>query len=193
MNREKNNKAKFIILAFSLIEKKGWNEFSLENLAQIENINLKEIKIIFPYESSLLESFSEMIDEQVIKEVDIDEFNQNSVKDNLFELMMTRFEKLNPFKGALKIIFQELQSQPIILKRLTKKIFDSMDLFLELSNAKNNYIFDILKLNIIFIIYGYTFKVWLDDSSKDMSKTMAEIDKWLSHAENISEKITTFI
>ena len=44
--------------------------------------------------------------------------NNNGWNDNLFELIMTRFEKLNPYKGAMKIIFKELQRQPIILKKL---------------------------------------------------------------------------
>ena len=191
MKREKNIKAKYIVVAFSLIEKEGWKEFSLNKLAHVTKKKIDEIKKLFPIESKILEDFTEMIDEQVIKDIDHEELAQNSVKDNLFELIMTRFEKLNPYKGAMKIIFKELQRQPIILKKLTKKICDSMDLFLELSNAKNNYFLDIVKLNVILIIYGYTFKVWLNDDSKDMGKTMVETDKWLSKAENFSEKITT--
>ena len=193
MKKNSNKKISYIKLAFKLIEEKGWNDFSLEKLAKEESIKIEDLKSFFKNETNLIESFSEMIDEQVIKEVDLNEFNQNPVKDNIFELIMIRFEKLSPYKKSLNILLKQLKYKPKILKKLTKKIFNSLDLFLEISNAKSNYIFDFLKLNIMFIIYGYTFKIWLEDDSKDMGKTMAEVDKWLSEAESYANKISPFL
>ena len=193
MKKNSNKKISYIKLAFKLIEEKGWNDFSLEKLAKEESIKIEDLIFFFKDETNLIESFSEMIDEQVIKEVDLNEFNQNSVKDNIFELIMIRFEKLSPYKKSLDILLKQLKYEPKTLKKLTKKIFNSLDLFLEISNAKNNYVFDFLKLNIMFIIYGYTFKIWLEDDSEDMGKTMAEVDKWLSEAEGYANKISPFL
>ena len=193
MKKNINKKISYIKLAFKLIEEKGWNDFSLEKLAKEESIKIEDLNFFFKDETKLIESFSEMIDEQVIKEVDLNEFNQNPVKDNIFELIMIRFEKLSPYKKSLDILLKQLKYEPKTLKKLTKKIFNSLDLFLEISNAKNNYVFDFLKLNIMFIIYGYTFKIWLEDDSEDMGKTMAELDKWLSEAEGYANKISPFL
>ena len=193
MKKNSNKKISYIKLAFKLIEEMGWNNFSLEKLAKKESIKIEDLNFFFKDETELIENFSEMIDEQVIKEVDLNEFNQNSVKDNIFELIMVRFEKLDPYKKSLDILLKELKYKPKILNKLTKKIFNSLDLFLEISNAKSNYVFDFLKLNIMFIIYGYTFKIWLEDDSEDMSKTMAEVDKWLSEAEGYANKVSPFL
>ena len=193
MKKNSNKKISYIKLAFKLIEEMGWNNFSLEKLAKKESIKIEDLNFFFKDETELIENFSEMIDEQVIKEVDLNEFNQNSVKDNIFELIMVRFEKLDPYKKSLDILLKELKYKPKILNKLTKKIFNSLDLFLEISNAKSNYVFDFLKLNIMFIIYGYTFKIWLQDDSEDMSKTMAEVDKWLSEAEGYANKVSPFL
>ena len=193
MKKNSNKKISYIKLAFKLIEEIGWNNFSLEKLAKKESIKIEDLNFFFKDETELIENFSEMIDEQVIKEVDLNEFNQNSVKDNIFELIMVRFEKLDPYKKSLDILLKELRYKPKILNKLTKKIFNSLDLFLEISNAKSNYVFDFLKLNIMFIIYGYTFKIWLEDDSEDMSKTMAEVDKWLSEAEGYANKVSPFL
>mgnify|MGYP001492003495 FL=1 len=193
MKKNSNKKTSYIKLAFKLIEEKGWNDFSLEKLAKEESIKIEDLIFFFKDETKLIESFSEMIDEQVIKEVDLNEFNQNSVKDNIFELIMIRFEMLSPYKKSLDILLKQLKYEPKTLKKLTKKIFNSLDLFLEISNAKSNYVFDFLKLNIMFIIYGYTFKIWLEDDSEDMGKTMAEVDKWLSEAEGYANKISPFL
>ena len=193
MKKNSNKKTSYIKLAFKLIEEKGWNDFSLEKLAKEKSIKMEDLNFFFKDETKLIESFSEMIDEQVIKEVDLNEFNENSVKDNIFELIMIRFEKLSTYKKSLDILLKQLISKPKTLKKLAKKIFNSLDLFLEISNAKSNYVFDFLKLNIMFIIYGHTFKIWLEDDSEDMGKTMAEVDKWLSEAEGYANKISPFL
>ena len=187
-----NKKEKLIILGFKLIEKKGWSYFSLKSLAKENKSDLESIKIFFKNKSQFLESFSEMIDNKVLANIDKDEFNKNSIKDNLFELIMLRFENLNPYKTGLKILLSDLKKSPVELKRIMKKVLDSMDLFLEIANVKNNYLMDFIKVNIIFIIYSYVFNVWLDDQSSEMSKTMAELDKWLSKAEFYGKKINEY-
>lgn len=187
-----NKKEKLIILGFKLIEKKGWSYFSLKSLAKENKSDLESIKIFFKNKSQFLESFSEMIDNKVLANIDKDEFNKNSIKDNLFELIMLRFENLNPYKTGLKILLSDLKKSPVELKKIMKKVFDSMDLFLEIANVKNNYLMDFIKVNIIFIIYSYVFKVWLDDQSSEMSKTMVELDKWLSKAEFYGKKINEY-
>ena len=187
-----NKKEKLIILGFKLIEKKGWSYFSLKNLAKENKSDLESIKIFFKNKSQFLESFSEMIDNKVLANIDKDEFNKNSIKDNLFELIMLRFENLNHFKTGLKILLSDLKKSPVELKKTMKKVLDSMDLFLEIANVKNNYLMDFIKVNIIFIIYSYVFNVWLDDQSSEMSKTMVELDKWLSKAEFYGKKINEY-
>ena len=187
-----NKKEKLIILGFKLIEKKGWKYFSLKSLAKENKSDLESIKIFFKNKSQFLESFSEMIDNKVLANIDKEEFNKNSIKDNLFELIMLRFENLNQYKTGLKILLSDLKKSPVELKKIIKKVLDSMDLFLEIANVKNNYLMDFIKVNIIFIIYSYVFNVWLDDQSSEMSKTMAELDKWLSKAEFYGKKINEY-
>ena len=188
-----NKKEKLITLGFKLIEKKGWKYFSLKSLAKANKSDLETIKIFFRNKSQFLESFSEMIDNKVLADIDKEEFNKNSIKDNLFELIMLRFENLNNYKTGLKILLSDLKKSPVELKKIVKKVLDSMDLFLEIANVKNNYLMDFIKVNIIFIIYSYVFKVWLGDQSPEMSKTMAELDKWLSEAEFYGKKINEYL
>ena len=188
-----NKKEKLITLGFKLIEKKGWKYFSLKSLAKANKSDLETIKIFFRNKSQFLESFSEMIDNKVLADIDKEEFNKNSIKDNLFELIMLRFENLNNYKTGLKILLSDLKKSPVELKKIVKKVLDSMDLFLEIANVKNNYLMDFIKVNIIFIIYSYVFKVWLGDQSTEMSKTMAELDKWLSEAEFYGKKINEYL
>ena len=189
---KKLNKYQCIKDGFYIIENDGWNKFSFEKLANNMKVDSKTIKIMFRNKIGFLKAFSLMIDEKVIDKLDFEEFKNNKVKDNLFELIMLRFEELNYYKAGLKNLLNDLKNSPFDFKKVTRNIFDSMELFLDIAKGKENYFFDFIKINIIFIIYSYTFNVWLDDKSEDMNITMAELDKWLSQAELYSKKINQF-
>ena len=189
---KKLNKYQCIKDGFYIIENEGWNKFSFEKLSKKSKVDSKTIKIMFRNKIGFLKAFSLMIDEKVIDNLNFDEFKNNKVKDNLFELIMLRFEALNDYKVGLKNLLNDLKSSPCDLKNVTRNIFDSMDLFLDIAKGKDNYFFDFIKINIIFIIYSYIFNFWLDDKSKDMNITMAELDKWLSQAEIYSKKFNQF-
>jgi len=80
-----------------------------------------------------------------------------------------------------------------LISIITKNVLNTMDFFLELSNSYNNYAFNVLKKNFLFLIYSITFKTWLTDNTKDLSKTMAELDRLLSTAENLQQKVSSFL
>ena len=189
---KKLNKYQFIKDGFYIIENEGWKKFSFEKLARNQKVDSKKVKMMFRNKIGFLKAFSLMIDEKVINKLNFEEFKNNKVKDNLFELIMLRFEELNDYKVGLKNLLNDLKSSPFDFKKVTRNIFDSMELFLDIAKGKENYFFDFIKINIIFIIYSYTFNVWLDDKSEDMNITMAELDKWLSQAEIYSKKINQF-
>ena len=192
MVKKKSTDKKIIQEAFKLIKKIGWTNFKVKKL--YEDCNFKKTKIndLFKKKSHVLNKFSEMIDQEVLNSVQLNELNENDAKDNLFELIMTRFEKLNPYKDTLKIILKDIKTDPESLRTLYKKIFNSLDFYMELSNAKNFYFFDLIKSNIFFLIYSLVFRIWLEDNSKDMNSTMKELDKLLSTAEVYSRKFDSF-
>ena len=134
-----------------------------------------------------------MIDYKVESNIDVEEMKSTSNKDNLFELIMLRLEAMQTYKVALKNILSSAKEQPIILKKLSKNIINSLDFYLELSSYYDDTPVDFLKKNAIFFIYSLTFRVWLNDESDDLSKTMAELDKFLSMADKANEKITSFL
>lgn len=182
---EKNN---LIKASFKIIEEIGWNKFSLILLSKNNGISINKVKFYFRRKLDVLISFSKMIDEEIISEINLQEFEENSVKDNLFELIMLRFEKLRPYKKCLIILIDELKTKPIILKKIMLTILDSFKIFLLVSKAKENFIIDFFKIHIIFLIYTFIFRIWLKDDSEDMNKTMVELDKRLSQVEQLYKK-----
>ena len=188
----KLSKFKIIEESFLFIGKIGWKEFSIERFAEENNYKTSEVKNFIGNKNDLLIEFSKMIDEKVESNINIEEFENSNVKDNIFELIMMRFDVMTPFKGGLKKIINEIKS-PIILKEISQNILVSMDFYLEFSNAYDDTIFDVIKKKSLFLIYSYCFKVWLNDDSKELSKTMSELDRLLNYAEKFSKKAKDFL
>ena len=188
----KLSKFKIIEESFLFIGKIGWKEFSIERFAEENNYKTSEVKNFIGNKNDLLIEFSKMIDEKVELNINIEEFENSDVKDNIFELIMMRFDAMTPFKGGLKKIINEIKS-PIILKEISQNILVSMDFYLEFSSAYDDTIFDVIKKKSLFLIYSYCFKVWLNDDSKELSKTMSELDRLLNYAEKFSKKAKDFL
>ena len=183
------NKKLLIKKSFELVSEIGWENFNLKLLAEKNKFELDDIKTIFKTKSSVLKEFSIMIDEEVVNSINQNDFIDNPVKDNLFEIIMMRFEKLKAYKNGILKILNSAKKNPLILKKVSRQLFSSLDFFLEVSNAKDNFLFDKFKLSALFLIYSYVFRIWLKDDSDEMSKTMAELDSLLSKSEIIVKNL----
>ena len=193
MNNSIEIEKNYIKKGFDLINDIGWEEFSIEELSIREKIPLNELKIYFKCKYSIVDRFSKLIDKNIESKLRIQDFENSSKKDILFELMMMRFDEMDEFKSSLAKILDASKNKPLLISIITKNVMNTMDFFLELSNSYNNYAFDFLKKNFLFLIYSITFKTWLSDNTEELSKTMAELDRLLSTAENFQKKISSFL
>ena len=190
--KSSDKKFNLVKSSFNIIEKSGWKSFSLQKLSDTEKIPINEIKIFFKSEITILDEFSKMIDIKVEKSFDYEELTNTSVKDNLFELIMLRLEFMQPYRNALKSIKSSFKSDPLVAKSVAKNVMNSLDFYLELTNAFNDSFLDIFKKKSMFLIYSYIFMIWLEDDSDELSKTMSELDKLLTFSEKIALDFKTY-
>ena len=190
--KSSDKKFNLVKSSFNIIEKSGWKSFSLQKLSYAEKIPINEIKIFFKSEITILDEFSKMIDIKVEKSFDYEELTNTSVKDNLFELIMLRLEYMQPYRNALKSIKSSFKSDPLVAKSVAKNVMNSLDFYLELTNAYNDSFLDIFKKKSIFLIYSYIFMIWLEDDSDELSKTMSELDRLLTFSEKIALDFKTY-
>ena len=193
MKNSSETEKNYIKKGFDLINDIGWDKFSIEKLSTKENIAVRDLKVFFKCKYSIVDKFSIMIDKNIESKLRLEDFKDSSKKDILFELIMMRFDEMEEFKGSLAKILDVSKNKPLLASIITRNVMNTMDFFLELSNSYNNYAFDILKKNFLFFIYSITFKTWLSDDTEDLSKTMAELDKLLSTAENFQQKVSSFL
>ena len=187
-----NREHELIKEAFVVIERVGWDKFSLLDLLKKEKITEKEVNSFFKNKSDVIDKFSIMIDSVVESKINIDDFRISSKKDNLFELIMIRLEEMKIYKKSLKKIIESAKKNPILLSRISNNVMNTMDFYLELTSCYNDTPIDFLKKNTLFFIYSFAFRTWLKDETDDLASTMAELDRLLTMSEMVEKKIKNF-
>ena len=187
-----DKKNQLIDSSFKIIEDEGWDNFTLKKLSEKKNLDINIINQLLRSKKNLLKEFSKMIDFKVEKEFDFQDLHDSSTKDNLFELIMLRLEYMQPYKAALKSIIFSIKKQPGMLKSVSNNVLDSLDFYLELTKAYDKSFFDLFKKKSILLIYSYIFKIWLDDNTEELSKTMSELDKLLTFSERLANNIKNY-
>ena len=187
-----NREHELIKEAFVVIERVGWDKFSILDLLKKKKITKKEVNSFFKNKSDVIDKFSIMIDSVVESKINIDDFRISSKKDNLFELIMIRLEEMKIYKKSLKKIIESAKKNPILLSRISNNVMNTMDFYLELTSCYNDTPIDFLKKNTLFFIYSFAFRTWLKDETDDLASTMAELDRLLTMSEMAEKKIKNF-
>lgn len=168
--KSKNKKEDALKAALAFTAKKGW-----------QALNIKDFPA-FDDKADILSALGEMIDCRVLD-------NTNTAdediphRDRLFDIMMERFDVLNEHRQAIISILQDMRCAPKDSLTTLPHIFRSMGKMLDAAKIDTSGLHGCAKIIGLTTLYIKTLWVWMDDESKDMAKTMAELDKNLGYAE----------
>lgn len=105
-------------------------------------------------------------------------------KDRLFELLMRRFEALRPHRKAIRSIAWDSIGDPAALLAL-KRLLISMGWMLEAASVPTAGLAGLVRRRVLALAYLSVLVVFLRDESRDLSKTMAALDRRLSLIEPV--------
>ncbi len=98
---------------------------------------------------------------------------------------MTRFETMQPFKPALGRISASLCCHPGEAALLVGSALDSQYWMLEGAGTKLKGAGGGLRVAGLATIYAKVFRIWLDDSSPGLDRTLAALDRRLRRGEEL--------
>ena len=183
--RSRNPQKKVILASLKLALEKNWDKISLGDIAKAANVPISEFHQIFRSKNSILIAFHQQMDTEVFSNVATASSNE-TVRDQLFELLMLRFDVLTRQKMAItKIIYNTISRNPIASFIGLKNSQASMGMTLESAGVSTKGLLGQLKVNGLLAVYLSTFFTWLKDDTPDLTRTMAELDKGLARAEEV--------
>lgn len=181
------DKRKAIIDALMrLAATRAWSEIEIIDIAQEAGVTLAEFRDLFPSKGAVLGGLSRRIDRKVLEET-TDDLAGEPARERIFDVIMRRFDALEPYKAALRRIFHDLQYDPLPLAALHQVTVNSMRFMLAAAGIGTEGPLGALKLQGAVLVYANTMRTWLEDDDPALAKTMARLDRELRRGERVLE------
>ena len=184
----KRNKA--IVAALDLAAEGGWQAVTFPAIAERSGVSLADLRRDFTCKTDILRAFQAEIDAEVLAKSKAATPEQGP-RDRVFDMIMTRFELMTPYKPALRRIFAALCCRPGEATRLLPSSLVSQYWMLAGAGAKLDGPGAGLRVAGLASIYAKVFGVWLDDNAPGLDRTMAALDRRLKNGEQCLSRIET--
>ncbi len=168
--------------ALSLAASTPWREVTLVKLADSANRPVSEY-----YGASVgeaLDCVEEAFDRAIGDSLDkLD--NSQSVRDRLFELIMRRFEAMEPHRAAVLAMEQGQDRDPTLMAGAHQRHVRCARWVLAIAGLEADGMTGQARAQGLGVIIGQARAAWRGDTAGDYAKTMASLDKNLRRAEEM--------
>lgn len=168
--------------ALSLAATNPWREVTLARLADAANRPMSDF-----YGASLGEAVDcveEAFDRAIADNLDQLDPGQ-SVRDRLFELIIRRFEAMEPHRAAVLAMEQGLDRDPTLMAAAHQRHVRCARWVLVLAGLEGDGMTGQARAQGLGVIIGQARAAWRSDDAGDFNKTMASLDKNLRRAEEM--------
>src|SRR5690349_1595097 len=103
---------RIIDATLAVVPTQGWRRLSLAAIAETAELPILTVYRVFPSKQAILGGLHRRVDEIVLADPPPAEPDERP-RDRLFDLLMRRFDALQPYKPALDVLRRELAGEPI--------------------------------------------------------------------------------
>ena len=179
--QDKNVKDKAIESALALASEQPWQDVTFEQIIEHAGVDYTLAQEYFDDKSDILAAYGRLIDRDMVKNCALDA--QAPHREQLFDLMMERFDIANENRAAVISVLNSFMSEPKNALETLPQLTRSMSRVLEAVGISTSGFMGCARITVVTGIYLYALKTWKDDESADLAKTMAALDKTLDRAE----------
>lgn len=168
----------------------GWGALTMARLADEAGIDAATLHVHAASRAGVLMLMSRMADAMVLAELadEGEAVEGEAVRDRLFDVLMTRYEALLPWRDALARLPREAVRQrdlPGAAPVMGCRINAAMATMLEAAGSPAKGLSGPLKIAGLKAIWLSVLRVWFSDDSDDLSRTMSALDKRLDQADEV--------
>ena len=174
---------RIIDAALRLTAQQGWRRLSLAAVAAEAGLPILTLYRTFPSKPAILRGFSRRIDEAVLAEPLDGDAADERPRDRVFDLLMRRFDALQPHRAAIEVLGRELPTEPLTALCAGAGLLRSIGWMLEAAGISTAGLGGIVAVRLTAAAYLATVRVWQRDDSPDLAPTMAALDRRLRGVE----------
>jgi len=169
---------RIIEAAMARIAEQGWRRVSLAAIADAAGLPILRVYRTYRSKTAILRGLARRIDEAVLAaplDIEADE----RPRDRIFDLLMRRFDALQPYKPAFAKLRRELPFDPPAALAAGAALLHSIAWMLEAAGISTTGVGGIIAVKLTAAAYVAAQRVWSSDDSPDLAPTMAELDRRL--------------
>jgi len=170
-----------------LVGEKGYAEVTLRDVAAAAGLGLAELYRLYPDKVALVSAFMARIDAEVLAGTPTGVDPEETARDRLFDVMMRRYDALKSHRQALHTVRRAATRDPLLALAIGPALRRSMALMLEAASLSSDGLRGALRQNGLMAIHHAVWRVFDQDETADLSKTMAALDSRLKTAERWSQ------
>lgn len=176
-----------------LIAEKGFAEVTLREVAQASGMGLADLYRLHRNKVALVAAFTARIDAAVLASTPSANDPEETARDRLFDTMMRRYDALKPQRAAIKAVRRAARRDPLLALALIRALRRSMAAMLEAAGIASEGLPGAVRQKGLLIIHYAVSRVFEQDESDDLSKTMAALDGRLKSAEKWSQLFDKYV
>lgn len=184
MARKTDPRLRLLAAALDLVEECGWAELRLLDVATAAKLSPDDVYRLAPSRTALLCEIGRWVDEQVLAAASPEA--EESPRDRLFDVLMTRFDVLNQRRAAHLALLQGAWRDPLRALPQIPRLELSMRWMLELAGLPVDGLAGQARLRLLSLAWIDVLRVWAKDDSEDLARTMAALDKRLGQLEQLA-------
>ena len=169
---------RIIDAALALIAASGWRSVSLAAVGEATGLSILQIYRLFPSRTAILCGFLRRVDEVALA-APVEAEAGERPRDRVFDLLMRRFDALQPYRTPLTVLRRDLPLDPLSALAAGAALLCSMRLTLEAAGISSDGIGGTIAAKLVAAAYVFASRTWLHDESPDLAPTMAALDRRL--------------
>ncbi|MDX2158872.1 MAG: TetR family transcriptional regulator [Hyphomicrobiaceae bacterium] len=169
---------RYISAALALASERPWQDVTLAEIAERAGSTLVGLKKHFSSKADIVREFIRLVDDEVLARAPRRDEGQ-AARDALFEVVMSRFDVLEPWKGAVRSIVKSGAPDPGQMMQAIA----SQRWMLEAAGIGSDGLDGAMRTAGLAAVYAAVFRTWLDDSDPGLARTMAALDRRLRRGE----------
>jgi len=167
--------------------RQGWRETDLVDIATEAGVGLDVLRRHFQSKTQILAAFTRMIDDSVLASLRAEDRAMQR-RDRLFDVIMTRFEKMQPYKSGIERIAADQRFSISAALAQFGPALASQYWMLAAAGASTEGARGTLSVKGMTALYARVLNIWLADSDPGMARTMAALDRGLRRGEDFMRR-----
>ena len=173
----------------ALVAEKGYGGVTLREVGAAAGLGVAELYRLYRDKPALVAGFLRRVDDAVLTGTAAVLDPEETARDRLFGVMMRRYDALRPHRAVVRALRRAAGRDPVLALALAPALRRSMAAMLEAAAVPGDGLPGLLRQGGLLALHHAVSRVFEDDDTADLSKTMAALDSRLKGAERWAQRL----